>query len=237
MLTSAVLSHYPDLADRTYQIVRDEILTNRLPPGSRLVIVELAQRLGVSRTPVKDALSRLAAEGLVEDVPRKGYYVTRLDAQDIVDLIDARLIVELAAVERGIHQVEPSDIADMRRFVDEMSQQIDEAGSYIDYGRYILADVALHQALVRTARNTRLQSMYEALHPHLYLTRIHYLFDDRASPPSLVNLQEHRAIVGAFESRDLPTLSALITHHIQWPLDYLTLLSTAPPGQDPSHIS
>lgn len=228
MSIDTLLSRYPDLADRTYQIVRDEILTNQLPPGSRLVIVELAQRLGVSRTPVKDALSRLAAEGLVEDEPRKGYFVTRLDPQDIVDLIDARLIIELAAIERGIHLVRPSDILAMQRIVDGMSEQLDGEGTYRDYGRYIAADIALHEAMVQTARNTRLQSMYRALHPHLYLTRIHYLFDDRASPPSLVNLQEHRAMVQAFESRDLPSLAALITTHIQFPLRHLTLLSRTP---------
>ncbi|HEX5415161.1 MAG TPA: GntR family transcriptional regulator [Chloroflexota bacterium] len=228
MSTTTLLGQYPDLADRTYQVVRDQILTNQLPPGSRLVIVELAQRLGVSRTPVKDALSRLAVEGLVEDEPRKGYFVTRLDPQDIVDLIDARLIIERAAIERGIHQVRPTDILDMQRIVDAMSAQLDADGHYRDYGQYIAADVALHETMVLTARNTRLQSMYRGLHPHLYLTRIHYLFDDRASPRSFANLQEHRAMVQAFESHDLASLTTLITTHIQYPLRHLTLLSRAP---------
>src|SRR5512136_2843678 len=88
-----------DLTERTYAVLKDRILTRRMEPGARVSVPEVASALGVSRTPVNDALKRLANEGLVEIVPRRGTFVTGLTASDVSELFDIRLLIEAHAVE------------------------------------------------------------------------------------------------------------------------------------------
>lgn len=99
------LTDYPDLGEKAYQFIRDQILGGALAPGARLLVVDLAKRLGVSRTPVKDALNRLSAEGLALRIPRKGYLVLAIQAREVAELMEARLVVEMGAAERGIDLV------------------------------------------------------------------------------------------------------------------------------------
>src|SRR5512138_2133489 len=120
MAKPIALVNYQDLGERVYEVVRDQIVTCELAPGSPLPVGDLARQLGVSLTPVRDALNRLAAEGLVDDVPRKGYFVSSLDPEDVSDLLQARRLIEMAAVEHGLDSVEASQLADMERLVDEM---------------------------------------------------------------------------------------------------------------------
>lgn len=214
MADSISLLGYPDLTEKTYEVLKDQIVRGHLAPGERLLVVEQAQRLGVSRTPVKDALNRLSAEGLVVRLPRKGFLVSSLDPRDVAELMDARLMVELAAAERGIGLAQPSDIDEMRRLVYEMEQLVDEQGRYLDYPGSSARDCALHLAIVSTARNRCITEIYRGLNVHTYLVRMHY--SAQLGPRrTLTMLQDHRAILSAFESRDLPALRAAITCNIQ----------------------
>ncbi len=82
------LLNYPDLGEKTYRVIKDRILAGEFDPGSRLVVVELAQELGVSRSPVKDALNLLVGEGLVEQVPGKAFVIATADANSFSQLLD-----------------------------------------------------------------------------------------------------------------------------------------------------
>lgn len=205
---------YPDLTEKTYEVLKDQIVRSQLLPGERLLVVEQAQKLGVSRTPVKDALNRLAAEGLVVRLPRKGFLVSYLDFQDVAELMDARIMVELAAAERGIDLITPSEIEEMRRLITEMESLVDENGKYIDYPGCSSRDCALHLLIVSTARNRRITEIYQSLNIHTYMVRIHHAAA-LGYRRTLTMLEDHRAMLAAFESRDLQALKAAITHNIQ----------------------
>lgn len=93
------------LHDEVIQIVRQWILDGVLPPGTRLRVADLAQRLGVSPMPVREALRRLEASGLVETAPRRGAWVARLDAREIEELYDLRIILEPEAARRAAERM------------------------------------------------------------------------------------------------------------------------------------
>lgn len=214
MAKPVLLHNYPDLGEKVYEAVRGQIVNCELAPGSPLPAVELARQLGVSLTPVRDALNRLAAEGLVEDVARKGYFVARLDPEDIADLLEARRLIELAAAEQGIELLEPAQLAEMRRLVEEMEQLVDPNGRYLDYARFSKRDSQFHQLVVGSAGSRRLVEIYRGLSVHVHIYRRN-LAAKVGQPLGLTDAREHRAILEGFESRDLPVLKAAINQHVR----------------------
>ena len=220
MATSVSLLNYPDLGEKVYEIVREEILTGQLRPGTPLPVVAVAQRLGVSRTPVKDALSRLAAEGLAEEVARKGYFVTKLDAEDIVDLQEARLMIELAAVRRGIERVAAADLAAMRRLLAEMDTLVGADGHYVDHNEYARRDSQFHLLVVGTAGNRHLMDVFRRLSVHLHIFRMS-LSAHETNRRSIPSKAEHEAIVAALEAGDLAALETALQRHVRGVIDHV----------------
>ncbi len=214
MSKPALLANYPDLGERVYEAVREQIVTCELAPGSSLPVVDLARQFGVSLTPVRDALNRLAAEGLVEDVARKGYFVARLDPEDIVDLLNARRLIELAAVEEGIDRIEADQLAELKRLFDEMRQFFDDEGNCLDYAEFSKHDSLFHQLIVSTAENRHLVQIYRSLSVHVHIYRTN-LAAQGGYRRSLASVREHQAILVAFESRDLPALKAALNAHVR----------------------
>ncbi|MBC7077623.1 MAG: GntR family transcriptional regulator, partial [Synergistales bacterium] len=99
-----------DLRQIVYQKIRDAIVTGLIKPGEKLSEVELADKLAVSRTPVREAIRQLTQSGLVELIPRKGAYVRKLTAEDISDFYDVRLALELLAIERLCSKTPPEGL-------------------------------------------------------------------------------------------------------------------------------
>ncbi|MGI5835158.1 MAG: GntR family transcriptional regulator [Chloroflexota bacterium] len=214
MAKSILLHNYPDLGEKVYEAVRNQIVNCELAPGSSLPAGELARQLGVSLTPVRDALNRLAAEGLVEDVARKGYFVARLDPEDIVDLLEARRLIELAAAEAGIEMLDASQLAEMRRLVEEMEQLVDPQGRYIDYAKFSKRDSQFHLMVVGSAGSRRLVDVYRRLSVHVHIYRRN-LASKAQHPVGLTDAREHRAILEGFESKNLPALKAALNRHVK----------------------
>jgi len=214
LATTDSLVNYPDLGEKVYEVLRDQIVTCQLAPGSPLPVGELSRQLGVSLTPVRDALNRLVAEGLVEDVARKGYFVAALDPAEIADLLGARRLIELAAVEEGIHLVEPEQLAEMARLVDGMESMVDEQGHYRDYADFSRKDSQFHQLVVASAGNRHLVQVYRRLSVHLHIYRTN-LAAHTGPRLGLTDVREHRAILEGFRNRDLAALKSAIAMHVQ----------------------
>jgi len=208
------LVNYPNLSDKVYEIIKNEILSGLASPGAQLEVVGLAKRLGVSRTPVKEAISRLIAEGFVRDLPRKGYFVSKRDREDITELLDARLMLELVAVERGIHLSKPTQIEEMRRLLREIDGIMDAQGWYVDYEEFVRKDAQFHLLIIDAAMNRHLLDAYRRIFLHYHAARMHLSLGP-GYRRGFETRQEHKLIVDAFESRDLPVLKAAIARHMQ----------------------
>lgn len=146
------------LKDQTIEVLRDHIVSGRIPPGTKLVERELGALLGVSRAPVRDALLQLEKEGLI--VSRSGgRYVIRLTRQDVRELYQVRLALERLAVELAAQNNTPENCAQLNQALQEMT----EAVSKHDRSKHVEADVKMHWLVWRQANNQHLLRMLSSM--------------------------------------------------------------------------
>lgn len=204
---------HADLTEKTYRVLKESIVTREVGPGTKLTAEGLSHQLGVSRTTVKGALDQLAAEGLVIVRPQVGTFVRGLDGKDVAALWDARLMVEVFAVQRGVVAATDEQRAELRGLVATMEPMV--VGE--DYGEDVYLEVVrtnrrLHELVVETSANPYLLEIYRQLSAQLRIVnfRTHQGFR-RAD----LAQAEHRQIADAYEQRD-PTLGAeAMTRHLE----------------------
>ncbi len=201
---------YTDLTEQTYRILKEKILRRELKPGAQIAVPDVALALGVSRTPVTDALKRLANDGLVEIVPRRGTFVTELTARDVAEIFDIRLMIELYAAE-FIFEAGAVDqfLAAAQAPMIDMEQAI-IGDEFHDYERFISNDRDFHMALVTLTSNDRLIRIYTKLHVHIHGARVHYLNGDNVGQTQ----NQHNAIVDAFKCGSVDEAKAALRVHI-----------------------
>lgn len=185
------------LRNQVVDALREEILTNRLKPGSVLLEREFATRFGVSKTPVREALSLLVHEGLVELLPRKGYLVSSTTIRDAQDYFDLRVILEGAAAE-----------AAARRLTGEQLRQLEALAAPDNpqegVGRMLERNFAFHMLIARASGNSRLATLIERLLRET--TRLITL----GFVPG-----EHERLIGALRARDPIRARAAMEEHVR----------------------
>lgn len=203
--------------------LRDAILDGRLPAGSRLRETELAERFGVSRGPIRDALRELAREGLAIDLPRRGTFVSSLTERDLEDVYVIRRAIEEAAVRLVIAKATEADVAEMFAVLAEV-----EAA----YGRDDLpaaweADMAFHRSYCRLSGNGRLLALFDHLASQTVLL-MRTALATRASlawtPPG----EFHRHIAASIAARDVVGALEAVDAHYQYTEDRLYASDPAP---------
>lgn len=200
-----------DLTEQTYRILREQILRQDLQPGEKVSVDNVARGLGVSRTPVVNALKLLENDGLVEIHPRRGTFVTELNARDVADLFEIRQMIELYAAE----QLFKSDQFDAilkksQALLGQMSNAISEE-EYADYDAFISEDRDLHTNIVRAINNRRLLDIYGSLNIHMQVNRAHYLDTVENAYEAQ---KDHEAMVQAMVERDMDAFKAALTNHL-----------------------
>lgn len=198
------------LNDKVYGALKDAILKKVLRPGDRLDIVSLAKHWGISRTPVNDALQRLKVDGLIEVAPRKGTYVSVVDAEQVLQMLNVREMFELYAAEHSCGQIQEGQLALMNENLVKADHLLQRKS--FDYIAYTDLDIEFHTTLIQWTGNDRLLHIYQAQHFHWQTARFYY---DRASQKSAVGQTEHWEIYRAFLHNDLVSLRAAISKHIQ----------------------
>jgi DNA-binding GntR family transcriptional regulator len=202
--------NYIDLTEQTYRVLKEKILRGELKPGVQISVPGTAVALGVSRTPVNDALKRLANDGLVEIVPRQGTFVTELTARDVAEIFDMRLMIELYAAET-IFQTSAVDhvLQAVQAPMTGMEQAV--AGNrFQDHEAFSINDQEFHTTLVRFTGNNRLIRTYTQLHANTHGARIHYI----ASGDAQETQNEHHAIVAALKNGHVAEVKTALHTHI-----------------------
>lgn len=213
----------------TAEIVADQLRTaimyGSLQPGSQLGEAELAARLGVSRGPLREAMQRLAQEGLLDAEPHRGLFVVTLDQSDVHDVYMGRLAVERMACQLIMRGNRGEALARLSSALDDMM----EAAKLGDRVAMSDADHAFHQTLVSSSGNTRLERMAQTL---LLETRmcLDALQERYPKPTELVN--EHRVLVDAIADGDEEKLMRLIEAHMTDSIERLNI-----PVQQASEVS
>jgi DNA-binding GntR family transcriptional regulator len=199
------------LVDAVYQSLRQAILDSTIPPSERLNVEELAQKLGVSLTPVRHAVQQLATEGLVEIKPRSGTFVTQLSAQNVEETLEIRRALECLAVETAIEKITREDLRRLRKLVESLRKPV---RSEHDRAAHDQDNSEFHHILITASGNKRLAEIYQTLNTHLKIARIHAPRQDWLSRLD-EEQAEHEEIVSAMELKDAEAAKRALTKHIQ----------------------
>ena len=200
---------YLPLRDVVFQTLRQSILTGQMEPGERLMEVQLAEELGVSRTPVREAIRMLELEGLVVMIPRRGAQVAAITKQDLRDVLEVRATLERLAARLACE-----------RFTEEGYRNLEKANrefahlarlrnkSVVDITN---ADVHFHDVIYQATGNRRLIQIVQNLQEQMYRYRMEYV-RDLSSHENLI--AEHTDIIRALEARDETKAEEIVVTHI-----------------------
>jgi DNA-binding GntR family transcriptional regulator len=191
------------LTELAYKSIRDSILRGDIAAGDRFTEGDLSRRLGISKSPVREALARVEAEGLIEIEPRRGATVREFKRSEIRDLYDLRTALEVHAIRRA--KVTPALLARLRRHADEMVR-FQHRG---DKAAYLREDIAFHAAIARASGNRLLAKDLERVENQIILCR-HKSYDLMVSTAS----DAHAPIIHALEASTKAAAVRAIRKHI-----------------------
>ncbi|MET9584887.1 GntR family transcriptional regulator [Streptomyces sp. NPDC006539] len=194
--------------EKAYAYLKETVLTDPAMQGEFLSEQEIADRIGVSRTPIREALLLLAAEDLVQMVPRRGARVARLTGREISELMELRGIVERYAAERVI----ALDRAPVEELTELLERQRGLSGPD-DAKEFIAIDHRFHATLVSAVGNGLLDRHYDGLRSRQVRAGVVALYNQRGRQQSVID--EHRAILDAIAAADAGAASAAIDSHLE----------------------
>jgi DNA-binding GntR family transcriptional regulator len=177
------------LADQAYYALRQLIVSLELPPGAPITEPELTARLGIGRTPVREALRRLALERLVEVYPRRGMFVTTVDVRDLARLCEVRAVLEPEAARLAAERATRADLEEIDALIEELGDKRRRDDRVL-----IELDERIHRTVYRTSHNQLLEETLEWYYTHAL--RIWMLALDRTSELRDA-VQEHRQLLDA----------------------------------------
>ncbi|MGQ0651873.1 MAG: GntR family transcriptional regulator [Betaproteobacteria bacterium] len=202
-------------------MIRKLIFSRELKPGERIDEQALARDLGISRTPLREALKVLQNEGLVKLVPRRGCFVAKLTERDVEEIYEMVGLLESACAAHAAERATPAEIARLRRITQRMAQTAAEK----DYKRYFEANLAAHAVVLEIAGNRWQKSVIEYLRglcrlwPYVSVGNIPGRLEE--------SLREHQELCAAIEARDAPRAGDVMRRHIAHTLEALRKLAAA----------
>ena len=197
------------LRDVVFNTLRQAILTGELQPGERLMEIHLAERLGVSRTPIREAIRKLELEGLVIMIPRRGAEVAQITEKSMNDVLEVRRAVDALCVELACERISAEELKALSEACEAFAQTVRAQDK--DVKKIAHADVALHDIIVRATGNERLIQLVNTLSEQMYRYRFEYL-KDFSQHEKLI--EEHRIIYESIVSKDKETACEAAKLHI-----------------------
>lgn len=209
MLTSLIQEpdEYLPLRDVVFKTLRQAILTGELKPGERLMEIHLANQLGVSRTPIREAIRMLELEGLVTMIPRRGAEVAHITQKSLQDVLEVRRALDALAVELACERITESELTKLREACNHFAQ----VTKTMDATQIAKADVELHDIIVQAANNIRLKQLVSNLSEQMYRYRFEYI-KDASKHEQLI--KEHEIIFNAIAAKDKETAAQAVKTHI-----------------------
>lgn len=195
------------LRDVVYKKLRRAILLEELKAGERLTEIHLADKLGVSRTPIREAIRKLEQEGLVIMIPRRGTIVAEITEKSLKDVLEVRRVLDMLSAELACERIDEAG----KKALAQACREFEEATKSGDLREIAQKDVALHNIIVEITRNGVLQQMVNNLSEQMYRYRVKYLKDD-ARYETL--LKEHQGIYESIIRRDNKMAVRLAKEHI-----------------------
>lgn len=202
------LDNYKPLREVVFEALREAIIQGRLKPGERLMEIQLAEELGVSRTPVREAIRKLELEGFVAMIPRKGAYVAGITVKDIVDVFEVRAALEALAAGLAAERITEEELEELERSV----LMIAEATQTKNIDTIVERDTSFHELIYRASRNQRLIQIVTHLQEQIQRFRTVSLSQPGRTK---VAVEEHKKIVEAISARNVELAQQLAREHIE----------------------
>lgn len=195
------------LRDVVFQTLRQAILREDLAPGERLMEIPLANKLGVSRTPLREAIRMLEQEGLVVMIPRRGAQVAGISEKSLRDVLEVRKSLEKLAVELACERMTEEDMKEMDRAEEAFGAAVHEG----DALRIAETDEQFHDVIYNSTGNTKLVQLLNNLREQMYRYRLEHIKDEKSR---LSLLEEHQRMMAALRNRDVELAKKAAGEHI-----------------------
>lgn len=202
------MNEYLPLRDVVFNTLRQAILKGELKPGERLMEIALAEKLGVSRTPIREAMRKLELEGLVVMIPRRGAQVANITEKDLNDVLEVRIALENVAIEKACTRMSEEDMGRLWLAAKEFERTMAE-GNLV---RLAEADVEFHEIIYRASDNKRLNQVLNNLREQIYRYRVEYLKEEETRN---VLVKEHEELTKAIRQRDVKKAQEISFRHIE----------------------
>ena len=202
------LDSYKPLRELVCENIRQAIIDGTFSPGERLMEIQLDDEMGVSRTPVREAIRKLELEGFVVMIPRRGTYVADISIKDITEIYEVRTCLDVLAAGLAAERITDEELESMNGYLHEIGQHVANR----DMNKIVEVDTAFHDVLYNASRNERLRSIINNLREQLTGIRGRSM----SYPGRLVEtMDEHRNLVDAIASRDVERAQHAARVHIE----------------------
>ena len=199
---------YKNAREAAFEKIKEAIIKGHFKPGEKLVEQTLAQEMGVSRTPVREAIRRLEAEGFVVSIPRKGVVVSRADKEEIVQLYSIRAELEGLAARWAIENADEDDI----RKLDEAISRMEETAASGDLNGVVQSNALFHDAIAQASKSRILCTLLKTLQDNIQRFRFQSLHLPGRPEAALA---EHKEIVAAIKEKKTEEADRLLKEHLQ----------------------
>ena len=199
---------YLPLRDVVFNTLREAILKGEIKPGERLMELQLAAKLGVSRTPIREAIRMLEQEGLAVTVPRRGAEVAKMTEKDMQDVLQVREALDELAASIACELITEEELERL----EQAAASFESATETKDVKRIADTDIVFHDIIYRATRNPKLVNILSNLREQMYRYRVEYLKDESNYP---VLLKEHREILAGFRERDKNMVTDSMRRHVE----------------------
>lgn len=211
------------LVDIAYQQIKQDFSMRVVNPGEKIIIKDMVDRYGISETPIKQALNRLIAEGLVEYIPRRGMRFKDANWEDIEEMLDARLMLETFFSSRVIEAVSIDNqiIEDMRKNIKQQYEAIEKIETLDDFFEVYKIDHDFHLTYMKGIGNKKILHIYESIGSHSFSS---FLYGKKPKEKLISGVKEHEDICNALEKRDPEALAAAIKVHNDNAKEYISFM-------------
>ncbi len=206
-LNKIQLERQPTIREEVYRYLRHKILAGEIGPEERLIEARLAEDLGTSRTPVREALHNLEMENLIQSIPRVGYVVREITEQELDEILQIRLALETLSAKWAATRISAGDLIRLHEIIKLTDSSID-AG---DMDAVIELDGEFHDIISKASRSRRLVEMSQTLRDHMLRLRLKGLGIPHIARRSN---EGHRKIVAALEKKDPKKIEAAVNYHL-----------------------
>ena len=204
---NVTMNEYLPLRDVVFNTLRQAILRGELKPGERLMEIQLANKLGVSRTPIREALRKLELEGLVNMVPRKGAEVADITEKSLRDVLEVRKALEELSVQLACEKITEEEIEELKRVAERFKDTLDDQ----DVTKIAEADVAFHDVIYTATDNQKLILLLNNLREQMYRYRVESLKKEEAYPQLIA---EHEELIDNISKRNKEEATRIMCEHI-----------------------